>query len=177
MSYKSPTSYLNTLLRCKLILPSRMNKQSSRHMLWKCSPYQPTVVLQKLHMTNQWCFKVVLNLKSILIYHIETSYQPMIFLFTVILWIACLILGVCINQRCYNFRISIKWCVFALDFSQWKGELFTFWRVCVHMTACKRTHAFPALLNVCILSTQHKDFSILVYIRQLYRLQLKFTLI
>ena len=111
------------------------------------------------------------------IWYRKTSYQPMIFLFTVILWIACLILGVCKNQRSYNFRISIKWCVFALDFSQWKGELFTFWRVCVHMTACKRTHAFPALLNVCILSTQHKDFSILVYIRQLYRLQLKFTLI
>ena len=45
------------------------------------------------------------------------------------------------------------------------------------MTACKRTHAFPALLNVCILSTQHDDFSIHVYIRQLYGLQLKFTLI
>ena len=45
------------------------------------------------------------------------------------------------------------------------------------MTACKRTHAFPALLNVCILSTQHEDFSIHVYIRQLYGLQLKFTLI
>ena len=168
MSCKSPTSYLNTLLRCKLILPSRMNKQSSRDMLWKCSPYQPTIVLQKLHMTNQCWFNVVQNLKSILIYHIEIF---------AVLWIACLILGFCQNQRSYNFWISIKWCVFALDFSQWKGELFTFWRVCVHMTACKRTHAFPALLNVCILSTQHKDFSIHVYIRQLYGLQLKFTLI